>query len=170
MIQPMSINMILPCVIGVIGFIVLCVVIYNITDHNAESRENRILALQRVLESREYRKLRAQHNAEWQRNWKEFNRITIGLGIDKRNLLQYYFIVTNNMPLESVNTFLKSYRGMAFLKSYRRCTDSINSIGEFKISELILNAEKEEEIITDAVDILKCKRNPDAVDILKLYS
>jgi len=130
--------MILPCVIG---FIVLCVVIYNITDHNAESRENR--------------KLRAQHNAEWERHWKEFNRITMGLGIDKRNLLQYYFIVTNNMPLESVNTFLKSYRGMAFLKSYRRCTDSINSIGELKISELILNAEKEEEIMTDAFDVLK---------------
>ena len=135
MIQPMSINMILPCVIG---FIVLCVVIYNNTDHNAERLENR--------------KLRAQRNAEWERDWKEFNRITMGLGIGKRNLLQYYFIVTNNMPLESVNTFLKSYRGMAFLKSYRRCTDSID---EFKISQLILNAEKEEEIITDAVDILK---------------
>ena len=142
--------MILPCVIG---FIVLCVVIYNNTDHNAESRENRkLLALQRVLESREDRKLRAQHNAEWQRHWEEFNRITMCLGIDKKNLLQYYLIVTNNVSLELANTFLKSYRGMAFLKSYRRCTGSINSI---KISQLILNAEKEEEIITCAVNVMK---------------
>ena len=77
------------------------------------------------------------------------------LCIDKKNLLQYYFIVINNMSLESANTFLKSYRGMAFLKSYRRCTDSINSIGEFKISQLILNAEKEQEIITCAVNVMK---------------
>jgi hypothetical protein len=141
----MSVNMILPCVIG---FIVLCFVIYNITEHKFESYEYRESQRLHAVEQR-------LHAVEWQRHWEEFNRITMCLGIDKKNLLQYYFIVTNNMSLELANTFLKSYRGMAFLKSYRRCTDSINSIGEFKISQLILNAEKEEEIITCAVNVMK---------------
>ena len=128
MIQPMSINMILPCVIG---FIVLCFVIYNITDKRRPE-----IKIVKELPDRE-----------------EFNRITMCLGIEQKIILENYFTVTN-MSVESANTFLKSYRGMAFLKSYRRSryTDSID---EFKISQLILNAEKEEEIITCAVNVMK---------------
>ena len=134
----MSINMILPCVMCVIGFIVLCVVIYNITD----CRSPKIKHLPLVGIGRESG-----------RNMKEFDRITMDLSWHQYSNLKSYFY-SSNISEESANTFLKSYRGMAFLKSYARSryTDSID---EFKISQLILNAEKEEEIITCAVNVMK---------------
>jgi hypothetical protein len=132
----MSIDMILPCVIG---FIILCGVIYNYIIPDSDLCE--------------YRKNSARAKAAnlSARDWEEFDRITYPLAFYKKKLLVAYFIITN-MSIESANTFLKSYHGMAFLQSYRRCSSAID---EFKISQLILNAEKEKEIITCAVNVMK---------------
>jgi hypothetical protein len=81
---------------------------------------------------------------------KEFAKITRDLSRDKYIALKAYFKATGT-PVESANKFLKSCRGVAFLDAYIK----ENSIDNITISNLILDVEREEQIVSCAVDILK---------------
>ncbi len=80
---------------------------------------------------------------------KEFAKITRDLCRDKYISLKTYFKATSTF--ESANNFLKSCRGVAFLDAYKK----ESKIDNIMISKLILDAERDEQIVSCAVDILK---------------
>jgi hypothetical protein len=81
---------------------------------------------------------------------KEFAKITRELCREKYVALKTYFKATGT-SVESANKFLSSCRGVAFLDAYTKEKD----IDNVAISKLILNVEREEQIVACAVDILK---------------
>jgi hypothetical protein len=81
---------------------------------------------------------------------KEFAKLTRDLNRDKYIALKTYFKATGT-SVESSNNFLKSCRGVAFLEAYKKSP----LIDNIEISKLILDVEREEQIISCAVDILK---------------
>jgi hypothetical protein len=80
---------------------------------------------------------------------KEFAKITRDLCREKYISLKAYFKATSTF--ESANNFLKSCLGVAFLDAYKKEIKIDNII----ISKLILDAERDEQIVSCAVDILK---------------
>ena len=197
MIQPMTINMILPCVIG---FIVLCVVIYNITEHESLEinsmasktshsigcgllifiicitgcavmiggwlwkgclyintvSKGHLLPLLCVVCLFIFvyflirKNLRMLEKLLMNSEEKEFAKITRDLVRDKYIALKAYFKATGT-SFDSANKFLKSCRGVAFLEAYKKS----RMIDNTEISKMILDVEREEQIISCAVDILK---------------
>ena len=81
---------------------------------------------------------------------KEFAKITRYLDRDKYIALKAYFKATGT-SVDSANKFLKSCRGVAFLEAYKKS----RMIDNTEISKMILDVEREEQIISCAVDILK---------------
>ena len=81
---------------------------------------------------------------------KEFAKLTRDLFRDKYITLKAYFKATG-ISEESSNNFLKSCRGVAFLEAYKKSP----MIDNIEISKMILDVEREEQIISCAVDILK---------------
>lgn len=81
---------------------------------------------------------------------KEFAKLTRDLLRDKYFDLQAFFKATGT-SVESANNFLKSCRGVAFLEAYKK-TGNIDNV---EISKMILDVEREEQIISCAVDVLK---------------
>jgi hypothetical protein len=81
---------------------------------------------------------------------KEFAKITRNLVRDKYIALKAYFKATGT-SVDSANKFLKSCRGVAFLEAYKKSP----MIDNTEISKMILDVEREEQIISCAVDILK---------------
>jgi hypothetical protein len=81
---------------------------------------------------------------------KEFAKLTRDLFPDKYIALKAYFKATG-ISVESSNNFLKSCRGVAFLEAYKKSS----MIDNIMISKMILDVEREEQIISCAVDILK---------------
>ena len=81
---------------------------------------------------------------------KEFAKLTRDLNRDKYIALKTYFKATGT-SVESSNNFLKSCRGVAFLEAYKKSP----LIDNIEISKMILDVEREEQIISCAVDILK---------------
>ena len=81
---------------------------------------------------------------------KEFAKITRDLSREKYVVLKTYFKTTGT-SVESANKFLSSCRGVAFLDAYTK--EKI--IDNVAISKLILDVEREEQIVACAVDILK---------------
>ncbi len=84
---------------------------------------------------------------------KEFAKITRDLCREKYISLKAYFKATSTF--ESANNFLKSCRGVAFLDAYKKESKIDNII----ISKLILDVERDEQIVSCAVDILKTYRD-----------
>jgi hypothetical protein len=80
---------------------------------------------------------------------KEFAKITRDLCREKYISLKAYFKATSTF--ESANNFLKSCRGVSFLDAYKKEIKIDNII----ISKLILDTERDEQIVSCAVDILK---------------
>ncbi len=80
---------------------------------------------------------------------KEFSKITRDLCRDKYIALKAYFKATSTF--DSANNFLKSCHGVAFLDAYKK----ESKIDNIMISKLILDAERDEQIVSCAVDILK---------------
>ncbi len=81
---------------------------------------------------------------------KEFAKLTRDLSREKYISLKTYFKATGT-SVESSNNFLKSCRGVAFLDAYKKVPINDN----VELSRLILDVEREEQIISCAVDILK---------------
>ena len=81
---------------------------------------------------------------------KEFAKITRDLSREKYVVLKTYFKATGT-SVESANKFLSSCRGVAFLDAYTK----EKVIDNVAISKLILDVEREEQIVACAVDILK---------------
>ena len=81
---------------------------------------------------------------------KEFAKITRNLSREKYIALKMYFKATGT-SVESANKFLTSCRGVAFLDAY----DKTSILNNVEISKLILDVEREEQIVSCAVDILK---------------
>ena len=81
---------------------------------------------------------------------KEFAKITRDLCREKYVALKTYFKATGT-SVESANKFLSSCRGVAFLDAYTK----VSNIDNVAISKLILDVEREEQIVACAVDILK---------------
>ena len=81
---------------------------------------------------------------------KEFAKLTRDLERDKYISLKMYFKATGR-NLESANKFLSSSRGIAFLVVYRNFTQNVDNIS---ISKIILDVEREELIISSALDVL----------------
>ena len=81
---------------------------------------------------------------------KEFAKLTVDLSPDKYVALKAYFKATGTST-ESSNNFLKSCHGLAFLEAYKKSP----IIDNIEISKMILNVEREEQIISCAVDVLK---------------
>jgi hypothetical protein len=81
---------------------------------------------------------------------KEFAKLTRDLFRDKYIALKAYFKATG-ISVESSNNFLKSCRGVAFLEAYKKSP----IIDNIEMSKMILDVEREEQIISCAVDILK---------------
>ena len=81
---------------------------------------------------------------------KEFAKLTRDLFPDKYIALKAYFKATG-ISVESSNNFLKSCRGVAFLEAYKKSP----IIDNIEMSKMILDVEREEQIISCAVDILK---------------
>jgi len=81
---------------------------------------------------------------------KEFAKITRDLSPEKYVVLKTYFKATGT-SVESASKFLASCRGVAFLDAYTK--EKI--IDNVAISKLILDVEREEQIVACAVDILK---------------
>jgi hypothetical protein len=81
---------------------------------------------------------------------KEFAKITRDLSREKYVVLKTYFKATR-ISAESASKFLASCRGVAFLDAYTK--EKI--IDNIAISKLILDVEREEQIVACAVDILK---------------
>ena len=81
---------------------------------------------------------------------KEFAKITRDLDRDKYIAFKAYFKATGT-SVNSANKFLKSCRGVAFLEAYKKSP----MIDNTEISKMILDVEREEQIISCAVDILK---------------
>ena len=81
---------------------------------------------------------------------KEFAKITKDLFHDKYIGLKTYFKATG-ISAESSNNFLKSCRGIAFLEAYKKSP----KVDHIEISKMILDVEREELIVSCAVDILK---------------
>ena len=81
---------------------------------------------------------------------KEFAKLTRDLSREKYISLKTYFKTTGT-SVESSNNFLKSCRGVAFLEAYKKAP----IIDNVELSRLILDVEREEQIISCAVDILK---------------
>ena len=84
---------------------------------------------------------------------KEFAKITRDLCREKYISLKAYFKATSTF--ETANNFLKSCRGVAFLDAYKKESKIDNII----ISKLILDVERDEQIVSCAVDILKTYRD-----------
>ena len=81
---------------------------------------------------------------------KEFAKLTRDLNREKYIGLKTYFKATGT-SVESSNNFLKSCRGVAFLEAYKKSP----MVDNIEISKMILDVEREEQIISCAVDILK---------------
>ncbi len=81
---------------------------------------------------------------------KEFAKITRNLPREKYIALKMYFKATGT-GVESANKFLTSCRGVAFLDAY----DKTSTLSNVEISKLILDVEREEQIVSCALDILK---------------
>lgn len=81
---------------------------------------------------------------------KEFAKITRNLSREKYCALKVFFVATGT-SVESANKFLTSCRGVAFLDSY----DKHPILDNVAISKLILDVERDEQIVSCAVDILK---------------
>lgn len=81
---------------------------------------------------------------------KEFAKITRNLSREKYIAIKTYFKATGT-SVESANNFLKSCRGVAFLDAY----DKTSILNNVEISKLILDVEREEQIVSCALDILK---------------
>jgi hypothetical protein len=81
---------------------------------------------------------------------KEFAKITRNVSREKYIALKMYFKATGT-SVESANKFLTSCRGVAFLDAY----DKTSILNNVEISKLILDVEREEQIVSCALDILK---------------
>ena len=81
---------------------------------------------------------------------KEFAKITRHLSREKYVAIKTYFKATGT-SVESAVKFLSSCRGVAFLDSY----DKHPILDNVAISKLILDVERDEQIVSCAVDILK---------------
>ena len=96
------------------------------------------------------RNLRMFENLLMKPDEKEFAKLTRDLIPDKYIALKTYFKATG-ISEESSNNFLKSCRGVAFLEAYKKSS----MIDNIMISKMILDVEREEQIISCAVDVLK---------------
>ena len=81
---------------------------------------------------------------------KEFSKLTIRLEPKHYVALKVYFKTTST-DVKNANNFLKSCRGVAFLDAYSK-SPILDNVG---ISKMIIETEREEQIVSCAVDILK---------------
>jgi len=80
----------------------------------------------------------------------EFARNTELIDYYQYNMLVRYFSSTET-NIENVNNFLNSKKGMAFLTLYSKKKNGINFV---TISQLIIDADKNEQLISNAVNIV----------------
>ncbi len=83
---------------------------------------------------------------------KEFDKITLRLNTKHYNGLLNYFDSTG-VSIQNANKFLKTPKGIAFLAMYAK-TEESKATDAVSISKLILEVEREENIISYAIDIV----------------
>ena len=85
-------------------------------------------------------------------NKKEFIKITNSLSNGKYNALLSYLLATGT-SFEESNKFLNSPRGIVFLEKYKKL--NFEDLEFSKITSLIVDCEREEHLMSCAIDILK---------------